>query len=154
MATTEKLSGFEHLPTTLATFRFVNDSPLFLTEKPYEIIVGKLPPEQEHLRQNVTFSNHSGVPVQDLRPVFNELSLDKHAVCFYKCGQALDVDVKTEHGLKKYLKMTKDLLLEHLHAEKVVIFDYNVSSDAYKLCYYILLHAKHNYPDSKIRRRS
>jgi len=128
MTLTGSLSSLEDLPSTLATFRFINDSPLFQTEKPYEIVVGNLPPEEEWMRQNVTFSEHSEVPVYDLRAVFHHLELESHALCFLKCPWALSLDIKEDNGLKAYLKMIKELLQEQMNAEAVVIFDYNVCS--------------------------
>ncbi|KAG4429353.1 hypothetical protein IFR05_015165 [Cadophora sp. M221] len=103
-----------NLPTTSAYFRFVNDSPLFETEKPYEILVGNLPPEQEFMRQNITFSGHPGVPIRDLRPFPSMLHLN----------------VREEDGLKEYLGKTREILIDHLDAEEIIMFDYNIRNSA------------------------
>jgi hypothetical protein len=121
------LASMTGLPHTLGSFMFAQDSPLYATEKPYQV-VGTLPPEQEHMRSNLTFEERDQIPVYDLRNVALSLSLDLHGIEIVEQVGLSAFDLGNETDLKAYLDQVVQLLRQRLSAEIVIIYSYNVST--------------------------
>lgn len=122
------LSPSSALPSTPASFKYIRDSPAFLTEKPY-FYQGPLEPDEEKFRTNVEFETHH-VEAQDLRDAAEFLSLKRHGVQICRHPSSWTDDLGAEEGLRAYLTETNAMIKGMLQADVVICYDVKVGGRA------------------------
>lgn len=111
-----------NLPSTSATFQYIQDSPRFQTENPY-FYQGPLEPDEELSRTNVTFEAHSNVLVRDLRSVQKLVSLNDHGFELLRHPSLLIHNLDEAGILDQYLQETNNMLERELNADVVICYD-------------------------------
>jgi hypothetical protein len=112
-------------PATLARFRFIKDSPLYQSEKPYHFS-GPLDSTEESLRTNLTFEWHCNIPVKDIRKHATKVKLDVHGFQVLEHTSKFLDCVQETIALEAYMNESIDLLKAELNADVVICFDYRV----------------------------
>ena len=108
----------------MGTCEFTKDRDIFANEQPYEV-VGNLPPEQEEFRANTEYES-CDIPVFDLRQEFDSLSLDVHGFEYLKRPDLDGFDIRSENGMRDYLRAVVRFLKEHFQTDDVLVYNYNV----------------------------
>ncbi|KAK3900188.1 hypothetical protein C8A05DRAFT_17481 [Staphylotrichum tortipilum] len=110
-----------------ASISFLNDNPVFATEKPY---ISLLPSDGAYPTTNCTFSSRSPTRVVDRRATLSSLSLEtdgfvvlSHSLRFPTLGTAVNAPYPPGR-LLEYLREVTDVAKEYLGAEKGVCFDW------------------------------
>ena len=114
----------DDLPATAASFKYIKDSPVFQSEKPY-FYQGPLEPDQERFRTNIVFETHD-VLVKDLRSSVASLSFRRHGLQICSRPSQFTGRLDTQEGLTNYLNETNDMLRKEIGADVVICYDAKV----------------------------
>jgi uncharacterized DUF497 family protein len=113
-----------------AEFNFINAQD-FIDIKPY-YYGGDLQPDQEHLRSNITYQKVPSIEVTDVRPCKSQFNLEVHGLQFYDATDPIRELPQSPDSIEAYLSNIATWVKSCLAAEKVIVYDYAVSSMAGK----------------------
>lgn len=112
-----------------ASFHFLSESPLFGTEKPYEVFMRSIPDGLP--KTNCEYTTHSGIRVRDAREETQEITLGDHGFCFLRADSFPAPTMGCfengeEHKVVEYLRNTVTFVHRHIKADKILCFDWRV----------------------------
>jgi hypothetical protein len=112
------------------SMRFLDDIPRWDEEKPYEIFVES---NIQCKKSNVVLVDHSNVKVEDLRGIEHECSLEeegfefiKHQFKFRPTAADFESAESSETVVTPFLVETMEVVKAHLHADRIICFDWQV----------------------------
>lgn len=108
---------------------FLKRDPTYDDEKPYSL---RFTPPEGFPRANILLESHD-VAVHDIRPIRNELTIDKngYAIMSLETDMTYD-DFDNEQRIKDvYLRELSEALRSYLGAKRVQIFEHTVGNTAY-----------------------
>ncbi|KAK0657890.1 hypothetical protein B0T16DRAFT_402684 [Cercophora newfieldiana] len=100
---------------------FIQDSPVFKTEKPYSVVRTKELPDDEST--NIDHEEHDISQVlEDIRDRKSDFTLEKDAICWV--DHSTEVEITTEEDMMiPYAKETNNLIRKLLNTDDVICYD-------------------------------
>jgi len=118
-----------HSPITTCSFDYLEKSDLYDSEKPY-YFSGPLEKDQESGRTNLTYTNHDGIQLHDLRGVEHQLKLNVHGFQLLNHHSQIDLVDPSDEQLQDYLREVSFFIKDQLEAEVVLSYNFRVSTMA------------------------
>jgi hypothetical protein len=114
----------------LISLEFLSSLPLFETEKPYEVFMHEIPNGLP--KTNCEYTKHDDILVNDVRSIEKAFTLEECGFCFLLADRfpaPTTEDFESNSGtdvVLRYLRDTVSFVLEHVHAERALCFDWRV----------------------------
>lgn len=117
----------------LTSLTFLNDSPLYKTEKPY-YFVEKLPEVPDSMMSNCRYEKRDNISVIDVRGMKDKFTLEENGWEYLRHQSTVSLDPDAYLGeshcqetVEKYLAECVEVVQARYNGSKIICFDWRVN---------------------------